>query len=305
MQNDGPLEMTPPEHRSAAMTQRILIQIDGDAQPSSFDSVVAIDAGVERLLRYAGVSPTSITGLVHGAMFTRGGDDLKQTAIFVGGSDVDVAEDLFRISANTFFGPVRVSMMLDANGCNTTAAAAVVSAARHQTLRGSRAVVLGGTGPVGRRVTQLLALEGADVTLTSRNLERASEACRVVAGRLAGATPTPASARTPRELQGVLDESQIVIACGAAGVELVEEKRIRELESLSVAIDLNAVPPAGIGGVNVTDKAAPLGHGVGYGAIGVGGLKMKTHKAAIQALFETNDKCLDAEEIYAIAKSLS
>ena len=62
-----------------------------------------------------------------------------------------------------------------------------------------------------------------------------------------------------------------------------------------MAIDLNAVPPSGIGGLGVTDKAKPIGSGVGYGAIGVGGLKMKTHRAAIESLFTSNDRVLDAE----------
>ena len=155
------------------MTKRILIQLDSDPQPSSFDSVVAIDAGVDHLLRYGGVQVTSVVPLVHGAMFTRGGDDLKNTAIFIGGSDVDEAERLLAACQEAFFGPVRVSLMLDANGCNTTASAAVVAASRHVDLAGAKAVVLGGTGPVGRRVAQLLASDGANVTLTSRSLDRA------------------------------------------------------------------------------------------------------------------------------------
>ncbi len=71
------------------MTKRILIQLDGDSHPSSFDSVVAIDAGVDHLLRYQDVQVTSVVPIVHGAMFTRGGDALRHTAIFIGGSDVD------------------------------------------------------------------------------------------------------------------------------------------------------------------------------------------------------------------------
>ncbi|MEM6690047.1 MAG: methylenetetrahydrofolate dehydrogenase, partial [Planctomycetota bacterium] len=43
---------------------------------------------------------------------------------------------------------------------------------------------------------------------------------------------------------------------------------------------------------------------VAYGPIGVGGLKMKTHRAAIQALFDSNDRWLDADEIYTLAKSI-
>ena len=285
-------------------SKRILIQLDSDPQPSSFDSVVAIDAGVDQLLRYGGVQVTRVTPLVHGAMFTRGGDDLKHTAIFIGGSDVDEAEQLLSACQDAFFGPVRVSLMLDANGCNTTASAAVVAAGRHVDLAGAKAVVLGGTGPVGRRVAQLLASDGANVTLTSRSLDRASAACQEINEHVADRKVTPLAMLSSSDAKQALSDVDIVIGCGAAGIELVDEKTILEAGSLKVAIDLNAVPPAGIGGLGVTDKAKPLGSGVGYGAIGVGGLKMKTHRAAIQSLFTSNDRVLDANEIYAIAKSI-
>ncbi len=289
------------QYGGCAMTSRILIQLDSDPQPSSFDSVVAIDAGVDQMLRYGGVQVTSVEPLVHGAMFTRGGDDLKNTAIFIGGSDVNVAERVLAACKNAFFGPIRVSLMLDANGCNTTASAAVVAAGRHIELKGAKAVVLGGTGPVGRRVAQLLASDGAEVTLTSRSVERAEMACKDIAAKVDGAKLSAAALGAGRGDE-VLENAQIVIGCGAAGVELIREQAMTDLPSLKVAIDLNAVPPSGIGGVTVTDKAVPLGNGVAYGAIGVGGLKMKTHRAAIKKLFEANDLVLDADEIYQIAK---
>lgn len=287
------------------MPTRILLQIDNDPQPSSFDSVVAIDAGAEQLLRYGNVRPDSVASLVHGAMFTRGGEDLRSTAIFIGGSNVKAAEELMATVAKTFFGPVRVSVMLDANGCNTTASAAVVAAARHIDLRNAQAVVLGGTGPVGQRVAQLLAHDGARVTISSRSAARAEQACNEVREKIEG-TPqiTAVSSEQIQADVSILEQQQIVIACGAAGIELLSKEQIEALPNLCVAIDLNAVPPAGLGGIAVTDKAQPIGSGVGYGAIGVGGLKMKTHRAAIQALFESNDQLLDAIEIYGIAKNI-
>lgn len=286
------------------MTKRILIQLDSDPHPSVFDSVVAIDSGVDQLLQYGDVQTTNVTPLIHGAMFTRGGDALKNTAIFIGGSNVDAAETLMKACHEAFFGPVRVSLMLDANGCNTTAAAAVVAASRHTDLSGTVAVVLGGTGPVGRRVAQLLASDGANVRLTSRSLERATIAARDVQRKVVADNVSPMEFRNHEQMAACLNGASIVIACGAAGIELIDEETISSLSSLEVAIDLNAVPPAGVGGVAVTDKAKPLGNGVGYGAIGVGGLKMKTHRAAVSALFERNDLVLDADEIYAIAKEI-
>ena len=286
------------------MKKRILIQLDSDSHPSSFDSVVAIDSGVDHLLRYGQVKVAAVVPLVHGAMFTRGGDDLRNTAIFVGGSNVDVAEQLLTACCDAFFGPVRVSIMLDANGCNTTAAAAVVAAGRHVPLCETKAVVLGGTGPVGRRVSQLLAADGAEVILTSRSYERASKACHEITENSGQTSIQPLGVENQQTLESSLSDAGIVIACGAAGAELVGQETMQKMSQLKVAIDLNAVPPAGIGGIGVTDKAKPFGAGVAYGAIGVGGLKMKTHKAAVQSLFESNDRVLDAEEIYAIAKAI-
>ena len=287
------------------MPTRILLQIDNDPQPSSFDSVVAVDAGAEQILRYGNVQPDTIVPLVHGAMFTRGGEDLRSTAIFIGGSNVKIAEELMATVEKTFFGPVRVSVMLDANGCNTTASAAVVAAARHIDLRSSQALVLGGTGPVGQRVAQLLAHDGAHVTISSRSAERAKQACKEVQEKLDGTPQLCGIASEQLHSDSfILQQQQIIIACGAAGVELLSKEQIQAIPNLCVAIDLNAVPPAGLGGIGVTDKAQPIGTGVGYGAIGVGGLKMKTHRAAVQSLFEANDRFLDAIEIYEIAKEI-
>ncbi len=286
------------------MSKRVLLQMDSDDHPSSFDSIVAIDAGVDKLLTYGNVQATTITSLVYGAIFTRGGDDLCNTAIYIGGSNVDDAESLLRAARRAFFGDIRVSLMLDPNGCNTTASAAVVAASRHAKFAGSKAVVLGGTGPVGRRVARLLCHDGATVVLTSRTQERADAACKDILvdcpnGKLTGASPM-----TSTQKHQVFKDAQIVIACGAAGVELVSKEMIGQISTLQVAIDLNAVPPTGIGGIGIADKGKVMGNAVAYGALGVGGLKMRTHKAAIRSLFESNDKVLDAAEIYAIAKSL-
>jgi hypothetical protein len=78
----------------------------------------------------------------------------------------------------------------------------------------------------------------------------------------------------------------------------------RKCSTLQVAIDLSAVPPLGLEGIEMTDKAVERDGAVCYGAIGVGGLKMKIHKAAVAELFESNDRVLDAREIYRIGQQL-
>jgi methylenetetrahydrofolate/methylenetetrahydromethanopterin dehydrogenase (NADP+) len=283
---------------------KILIQLDPDSHASVFDAIVAIDAGVERLLQYAQVDPAKVRELVHGAMFTRGPQDLQNTAIFIGGSSVTAGEQLLEQVTACFFGPLRVSVLLDANGANTTAAAAVLAAARHVPLQGATATVLGGTGPVGQRAVRLLAREGASVRVASRSQERAAEACRAIARHVTSAQLTPLKCSSPPQTAAALDGAQIVIAAGAAGVELMAAGILRNCVTLKVAIDLNAVPPPGIAGIDVTDKEKERAGVLCYGAIGVGGTKMKIHRAAIQRLFTTNNLVLDAAEVFQIGQGL-
>ena len=281
----------------------ILVQLDTDSQPSVFDRVVAVDAGVDQLFSYGGVTAETVESLVHGAIFTRGIPDLSRTAIFVGGSDVSAGEQVFAAVQQAFFGPMRVSVMMDSNGSNTTAAAAVLRARRHVPLAGSVAVVLGATGPVGQRAAELLALEGAHVRVGSRSVERAAETCEAIAGRVDGEL-SPVATADPDGVSTALEGASTVIAAGATGVQLISAEMLKAATDLEVAIDLNAVPPLGIEGVEMTDKAVETDGVVRYGAIGVGGTKMKIHTAALKRLFDANDGVLDTEAIYRIGESL-
>lgn len=283
---------------------KILVQLDSDQHASVFDAVVAVDAGVDHLLQYRGVTPEAVRDLVHGAMFTRGPADLHQTAVFIGGANVAAGEALLRQVTSCFFGPLRVSVLLDANGANTTAAAAVLSAARHCPLAGAQALVLAATGPVGQRAVRLLAQAGCAVRAASRGLARAEAVCQQVRSTLPNARLEPWAVSDAASTEAALRDVQIVIAAGAAGVELLPASIWQASDRLQVVIDLNAVPPLGIGGLKVTDKAVQHGHVIGYGAIGVGALKMKIHKAAIARLFQRNDQVLDAEQVYAIGQEL-
>jgi len=283
---------------------KILIQLDSDSLASVFDAVVAVDSSVDTLLQYRNIEPVDVRDLVHGAMFTRGPQDLHQTAIFIGGSDVAAGEALLKKVTECFFGPMRVSVLLDANGANTTAAAAVLMAGRHVELKGATAVVLAGTGPVGQRAARLLAREGAKVRIASRALARSQATCQAIEQVVNSAQVAPVQTASPAETSAAVEGAQIIIAAGAAGVELLSAAALEKCTSAKVAIDLNAVPPAGIGGIQVMDKDVDRRGIACYGAIGVGGTKMKIHKAAIQRLFERNDQVLDAEEIFQLGGEL-
>jgi len=283
---------------------KILLCLDTDPQPSVFDAVVAIDAGADQLLRHGSVKPDGVRGLVYGAMFTRGPADLKNTAIFIGGADVAAGEQLLAKTRECFFGPMRVSVMLDSNGANTTAAAAVLCARKHVPLANQTVSVLAATGSVGRRVVRLLARERAHVRVASRQLAKAQQVCDELRQVIPDAQLEPQGTTDETSLSKSLEDAVVVIAAGAPSVELLPENVRRECKQLKVAIDLNAVPPTGIAGIQPHDKAADHNGQICYGAIGVGGLKMKLHKAAIRRLFELNDVVLDAEQIHELGGQL-
>ncbi len=282
----------------------VLVQLDTDSQPSVFDAIVAADCGVDHLLRHGGVHAETVRELVFGTIFTRAPGDLNRTAIFIGGSDVSAGESLLKEVLRTFIGPMRVSVMLDSSGANTTAAAAVLTAAAHLELDKTTALVLGATGPVGQRVVRLLALQGASVRVGSRRLDRAEAVCDLVRTKVPSADLSAWATPLAQDTAEASAAVQLVVAAGAPGVELMPAAVRRRLSPLRVAIDLNAVAPAGLEGIDPQDRAKNREGVISYGDLGVGGTKMKIHKAAIRRLFESSGQVLDAEEIYAIGRSL-
>ncbi|MBY0586569.1 bifunctional NADP-dependent methylenetetrahydromethanopterin dehydrogenase/methylenetetrahydrofolate dehydrogenase [bacterium] len=282
--------------------RRILVQLDNDHFPSVFDRVVAIDAGVEELFSYGGIDPEHVESLVHGAIFTRGPADLKSTAIFVGGRNVTRAEEIFHAVQRSFIGGMfRTSVMLDPNGANTTASAAVLTASRHIDLAHAKSLVLGGTGPVGQRVALLLARQKSAVWVSSRSIDRAQDVCKAILDKVPDARVFPTAENAADSAAHHPEQFQLVISAAAAGVRTVTQQQIQSSPALKLLMDLNAVPPLGIEGIQVTDSGREVNGVLHFGAIGIGGTKMKIHKASIARLFQSNDQSLDAEQIFDLA----
>src|SRR5262245_39755061 len=255
-------------------------------------------------MAYSGVTEDAVRDLVHGAIFTRGPKDLHNTAIFIGGTDMSVGERMLAKVKKAFFGPMRVSVMLDSNGSNTTAVAAV--ARIQQTLggdvTGTRVVVLAGSGPVGIRAAGLLAKAGAQVTVTTRRAVDGSISKRIQ--ERFGVSVREVTAADVSGANAALDGAEVFLSAGPAGVCLVPKDAWMGRAGLKVAVDVNAVPPLGVEGIEVTDNKTDRGGVTTFGALGVGNLKMKIHKACIAKLFEKNDQVLDAETIAEIASTL-
>lgn len=293
--------------------KNILFQFDTDAFASSFDAVVAVDSGVDTLCQYSNVTAENVTGLVHGAMFTRSPSKLKHTAIFIGGSNIDAAESVYQRVLGTFFGPMRVSVVMDANGCNTTSVAAVESGFGglwsqsgmvEADSKPIRALVMGGTGPVGQRVAALLLDRGCEVVLHSRSAEKANG----VIERLKSSTTNASIScltKTGSELLAELPSFQFVVNAGAAGVQTLDDRSVAVLaETPGVIVDLNAVPPTGVAGIAPHDQAKIIGHRLGYGALAIGAWKMKLHRAVVHACFRANDRVFNLKEIAELSSSL-
>jgi hypothetical protein len=285
--------------------KKVLLQLDTDQHPSPFDAIVAHDAGVDVLLSHGSVTPEAVRDLVQGAFFTRAPGD-PSLAVWVGGSDVGAGEKILDEVQATYFGPFRVSAMLDSDGCNTTAATAVAMIAKDRDLNGRRALILG-VGPVGLRSATLLTGEGCEVLATSIPGDvLGTDSYRRPRG-LAAAEQLGIDVREPAdraEMEAVLEGSNIVLAAGPAGVQVLRKELWSTNPTIEVLADYNAAEPLGIEGIEAGDDLAEREGKLVLGALGIGGKKMKTHKACVRQLFERSDLVLNADGVYAVAKEI-
>ena len=255
-------------------------------QMSPFDINMAADAGYQIIVPYCEVGIDSIKGLTQDTIFSRGPKGVARTGIFIGGRDVRLAADMLELAKSSMVKPFVVSLMADPSGAFTTAAALVAcveQALQRQHgqghgLAGQRVVILGGTGPVGRIAAVIAAQAGAEVFLSSRNgIDAAEDAARETGARF-GVALHGVSGGDPAAVRASLAQADVLLACAAAGVQVVSPEALVVAKRLKVAADVNAVPPEGIAGVGVMDDAVPLAGtaAVGIGALAVGNVKYQT-----------------------------
>ena len=282
--------------------KKILIQLDTDPHPSPFDAIAAYDAGVDVVLGFAQVSPENLDGIVQGAMFPRGPDGLANTAFWVGGSKVRDGEAVFEAARKLFFEPFKASIMLDSDGSNTTAAAAVALVREAVTLKGSRAAVIG-VGPVGLRTAELLAREGAEVTVSTFPPDVMEGSYRRASGidvaQEAGFDVIEPGSSD--ELDAALAGHVAVFAAGPAGTQILRRSGWTQVEGLRVVVDYSAAEPVGVEGVARDDDLVDEDNVKKLGALAVGGPKMKLQKRCVQRMFETKGTVLDLQSVYDVA----
>jgi len=263
-------------------------------QMSPFDVNMAADAGYQIIVPYCEVGADAVSGLTQDAIFSRGPKGVARTGIFIGGRDALLASDMLQRAKAAMVKPFVVSVMADPSGAYTTAAAMVacVEAAlgrqQGRDLRGRHVLVLGGTGPVGRIAGVIAAQAGARVVLSSRSGASAAEQVAHDTGARFGVELHGVSGSDHDAVRASLADAQVVLACAAAGVQVVSADDLAAAKQLEVAADINAVPPAGIAGVGVMDDAVPLAgmNAVGIGALAVGNVKYQTQQRLLVQMRE-------------------
>ena len=285
--------------------KRILLQLDTEEHPSPFDAIVAHDADVDVLLSHGNVKREDARALAQDAFFTRGPDDLKNSAIWVGGKHVATGEEVFA----EVQGVLRAVQGL--RRCSTPTAATRPrrprsrASPRATTSTAKRAVVLG-LGSVGLRSSRPAAeggLRGRDRAAV-RPLRRRAPYRRprgLDAAEKPGSTPR---AKDRSELEATLDAAQIVPLRGTGGVEVLREDFWSEHPSIELLADYNAADPLGLEGTKATDDLVDYSGTLVLGALAIGGPKMKVHKTCIRRMFESNDKVFDTDTVYEVAKEL-
>ena len=293
---------------------RILHMITPLKHMSPFDVNMALDAGYDATIPYTSVTVEDVTGLVQDAIFSRGPEGVKRTAMFIGGKRAIEALDMMKRAKAAMVPPFEISVFADPAGSFTTAAAMVACAEKalkdtfSTEFKGKRVVVFGGTGVVAFASAVISAVEGAEAVLVGydgpervRKLaEEANARFEVKLGYADGSTE--------EQETELVRGAEVIFSAGPAGKRLLTTDQLAKATHLLVATDVNAVPPAGVEGVGVNDNGVPIPgtKAVGIGALAVGNIKYKTEAGLFDQMIQSDKPLyLDFRDAYALAQKLA
>jgi threonine dehydrogenase-like Zn-dependent dehydrogenase len=173
--------------------------------------------------------------------------------------------------------------------------------------KGKTAAILAGTGPVGVVAARLYASEGGNVVLTSRKLDRAQAAADKINEELGTKQVCGAKAGTPEEIGEAIKDADVILACGAAGIELLPLNVLEKYgKKVKVLGDINAVPPLGIEGLKATHKGKEFTPGkFGIGALAIGPLKIQVEGEMFKQAVESPSGIVSYKVAYELAKKLA
>jgi methylene-tetrahydromethanopterin dehydrogenase len=281
----------------------LLFYLDTDAKASPFDICMAYDIGYKAVIPYENVTPEDAKTIVLDAMLSRGPKAVKHTAFLIGGKNAEKAEEVFEAVKNSMFPPFKASIIVDPAGAYTTAAAMVAkiedALMSHKLgeLKDKTCAVLG-TGAVGQIAAVLLAKMGCDVMIASLNPKRTDgkEHAEGIAKLLAkdhGVQVQGIFAPTSADKIEILKKADVIMCAGIRGVRIIDKEMLNEVKHMKVLVDINAVPPFGVEGIELKDDMREMATGIfAIGALAVGDLK---HKLEKEILLEARN---NEKEIY-------
>jgi methylene-tetrahydromethanopterin dehydrogenase len=280
---------------------------------SPFDVNMALDAGFDAVLPYGGITLKNVTGLVQDAIFSRPPKDGAKTGVFIGGRDAIGALDMLEAARKAMVPPFVISVFADPAGSFTTAAAmvarveAVLRKERQHSLDGLRVVVYGATGVVGFASGVIAALQGAKVVLAGYDgLTRVQHAAAEI-GRRFGVTVAGSDASTEALKGALLRNADVAFCAGRAGVQILGAGLLCAAPDLLIVADVNAVPPAGVEGLDAQTDGTPLpgSKTLGIGALAVGRVKYRTEFGLFRRMIESGKPVsLDFRDAFALAREL-
>jgi methylene-tetrahydromethanopterin dehydrogenase len=271
----------------------LLFYLDTDVKASPFDICMAYDVGYNAVIPYENVTPEDANILVQDALFSRGPKGVKHTAFLIGGKNAERAEEVFKAVKDAMFPPFKTSIVVDPAGAYTTAAALVAKAesallvSKLGELKDKTCAILG-TGSVGQTAAVLLAKLGCNVIIVSLNPKRVDgkEHAENVARLLAkdhGVQVQGVFAPTPVSKIEILKKADVVMCAGIRGVRLIDKEMLNEVKHIKVLLDINAVPPFGIEGIELKDDMREMMPGIfTIGALTIGNLKHKLEKEILR-----------------------
>lgn len=295
----------------------ILHMFDPMPQVSPFDINMAVDAGFDVVIPYSDVKLGQINSLVQDAVFSRGPQGVKRTAIYIGGRDIGLAMAMMDAAKKAMVPPFEVSVLADPSGAFTTAAALVACVERElknkhrKELAGSKAVVFGGTGPVGIATGVIASLNGAAVTIVDPfNIEVAQQKADEY-NKLCGTQLVGTFASSDADKARLLMAADVVFSTAKAGIQVLNASVLADATHLKVAGDVNAVPPLGIEGIKRSHFGDALIHAVnspgavGIGALAVGDIKYKLQNRLLAYMLEAAQPVyLDFRDAFARAREV-
>lgn len=292
----------------------ILHMLDPMPHNSPFDVNMAMDAGFDVLMPYSNVKLDSVYRLTQDAIFSRGPAGVKRTGIFIGGRDLGLAMDMLTTAQQAMVPPFEVSVFADPSGAFTTAAALVACVekeliAKHgKQLKDCKALVFGGTGPVGVATGIIASLAGSDTYLVDHlSIDNAQDVANAYNRRFS-CTLKAAFASNDAEKTKLVADVDLIFCTAKAGIQVLDAAVLKSATQLKVAGDVNAVPPLGIEGIKRNDFGVPLVHAPhahGVGALAVGNVKYQLQNEMLKLMLEADKpQYLDFRQAYSKAKEL-